>query len=366
MTVATVAPETAIARQHDIKANRLMMRVWLGIVLLAIFTLVLVGGATRLTDSGLSITEWKPIHGVIPPLSEVEWQEELELYRQIPEYQLINKGMSLEDFKVIYWWEWAHRFLARLVGVLFAVPLVVFLAAGRIEPRLRWPLAGLLVLGGLQGAVGWWMVASGLVDRVDVSQYRLATHLTLASAIFAAIIWVMRGLAPHSADPVPSHGFRQAAGVLTGLVVVQIYLGGLVAGLDAGHASSTWPLMNGALVPSGLLDIDPAWRNLFENELTVQFVHRLGGYLLFALTLWHMVSALRLAPQTTHSRRAVLLFALMCVQAMIGIVTIVTAVPLGWALAHQGWAFVVLGFATAHWRAMHGEYHHETVVEIRS
>jgi cytochrome c oxidase assembly protein subunit 15 len=192
-----------LAEQRRIRDNRAVQRVWLAIVLVAILALVLVGGATRLTDSGLSITEWKPIHGVIPPLSEAEWQEELELYRQIPEYQLINKGMSLDEFKVIYWWEWAHRFLARGVGVLFGVPLLFFLATGRVEKRLRWPLFGLLVLGGLQGAVGWWMVASGLVDRVDVSQYRLATHLTLACLIFAAIVWVMRGLAPHSSDPVP-------------------------------------------------------------------------------------------------------------------------------------------------------------------
>ncbi|MDP3524708.1 MAG: COX15/CtaA family protein, partial [Hoeflea sp.] len=329
-------------------------------------SLILVGGATRLTDSGLSITEWKPIHGVIPPLSEAEWQEELELYRQIPQYQLINKGMSLDEFKTIYWWEWAHRVLARGVGVLFGVPFLFFLATGRIEKRLRWPLFGLLVLGGLQGALGWWMVASGLVDRVDVSQYRLAAHLSLACLIFAAIVWVMRGLAPHSSDPVPSVGLRRGAGVLTGLVLVQIYLGGLVAGLNAGLASSTWPLMNGALVPPGLLELMPAWRNFFENELTVQFVHRMGGYLIFVLALWHMVAAIQQASGSTHCRRAIVLFGLVTVQALIGIVTILTEVPFGWALVHQGWAVVVLGFATAHWRGFYGAYPLETAVEVRT
>ena len=378
MTASTTAPlvevQTAqspdagkvIAEQQRIRHNRAVQRIWLAIVLVAIFALVLVGGATRLTDSGLSITEWKPVHGVIPPMSESEWQEELELYRQIPEYQLINKGMSLDEFKTIYWWEWAHRLLARGVGVLFGVPFLFFLATGRVEKRLRWPLFGLLVLGGLQGAVGWWMVASGLVDRVDVSQYRLATHLTLACLIFAAIVWVMRGLAPHSADPVPSDGLKRGAGALVGLVLVQIYLGGLVAGLDAGLASSTWPLMNGALVPAGLMEISPAWRNFFENELTVQFVHRMGGYLLFALALWHMVASIRHGRGSTHCRRAVVLFGMVFVQALIGIVVIVTQVPVGWALAHQGWAVVVLGFAVAHWRGFHGAYPTETKIHIRS
>jgi cytochrome c oxidase assembly protein subunit 15 len=355
-----------IAEQQRIRHNRAVQRIWLAIVLVAIFALVLVGGATRLTDSGLSITEWKPVHGVIPPLSEAEWQQELELYRQIPEYQLINKGMSLDEFKTIYWWEWAHRLLARGVGVLFGVPFLFFLATGRVEKRLRWPLFGLLVLGGLQGAVGWWMVASGLVDRVDVSQYRLATHLTLACLIFAAIVWVMRGLAPHSADPVPSDGLKRGAGWLAGLVLVQIYLGGLVAGLDAGLASSTWPLMNGAIVPEGLLEISPAWRNFFENELTVQFVHRMGGYLLFALALWHMLASIKRGAGSTHCRRSIVLFGMITIQALIGIVVILTQVPVSWALMHQGWAVLVLGFAVAHWRGFHGAYPMETKIRLRS
>jgi cytochrome c oxidase assembly protein subunit 15 len=378
MTASTTAPlvevQTAqspdagkvIAKQQRIRHNRSVQRIWLAIVLVAIFALVLVGGATRLTDSGLSITEWKPVHGVIPPMSEAEWQEELELYRQIPEYQLINKGMSLDEFKTIYWWEWAHRLLARGVGVLFGVPFLFFLATGRVEKRLRWPLFGLLVLGGLQGAVGWWMVASGLVDRVDVSQYRLATHLTLACLIFAAIVWVMRGLAPHSADPVPSDGLKRGAGWLAGLVLVQIYLGGLVAGLDAGLASSTWPLMNGAIVPEGLLEISPAWRNFFENELTVQFVHRMGGYLLFALALWHMLASIKRGAGSTHCRRSIVLFGMITIQALIGIVVILTQVPVSWALMHQGWAVLVLGFAVAHWRGFHGAYPMETKIRLRS
>ena len=347
---------TQAASSRDLAANRVAIRVWLAIVSLAIFALVIVGGATRLTDSGLSITEWKPIHGVIPPLSEAQWEEELELYRQIPEYQQINKGMSLSEFKYIYWWEWAHRLLARGVGVLFAVPLVFFWLSGRIEPHLKLPLLGILALGGLQGFIGWWMVTSGLVDRVDVSQYRLATHLTLACVILAAIVWVSRGLAPHSSDPAPSAGSAGAAGLITIMVLVQIYLGGLVAGLDAGLAYNTWPLMDGAVVPSNLFTMSPVVANFFENAKTVQFTHRFFGYALWLAVLIQMIASLARAPDTTHARRTVVLFALVTVQAAIGIVTLLQQVPVSWALVHQGAALIVLAFAVAHWRAFRGSY----------
>lgn len=344
------------ASSHDLAANRIAIRVWLAIVSLAIFALVIVGGATRLTDSGLSITQWEPIHGVIPPLSEAQWEEELELYRQIPEYQQINKGMSLSEFKYIYWWEWAHRLLARGVGVLFAVPLAFFWLSGRIEPHLKLPLLGILALGGLQGFIGWWMVTSGLVDRVDVSQYRLATHLTLACVILAAIVWVSRGLAPHSTDPAPSAGSAGAAGLITIMVLVQIYLGGLVAGLDAGLAYNTWPLMDGAVVPSNLFTMSPVAANFFENAKTVQFTHRFFGYVLWLAVLIHMIASLARARDTTHARRTVVLFALVTVQAAIGIVTLLEQVPVSWALIHQGTALIVLAFAVAHWRAFRGAY----------
>ena len=339
-----------------IEANRRLMRIWLGVVMLAIFALVIVGGATRLTESGLSITQWKPIHGTIPPLSAEEWQEEFNLYRQIPQYRELNKGMSLSEFKTIFWWEWAHRFLARSVGVLFALPLIFFWATGRIERRLRWPLVGLFALGGLQGFVGWWMVASGLTERVDVSQYRLAVHLTLACIIFAAIMWVARGLAPHSDDAPPTPRAHLAAGGLVLLVVFQIYLGALVAGLNAGLAFNTWPLIDGAFIPDGLFVMEPAWLNFFESAKTVQFSHRMTAYLLWLAVLVHMVVALRSGAGTTHANRAVVLFGLVTIQALIGIVTLVMVVPLGWALLHQAFAVVVLGFAVAHWRGFYGAY----------
>ncbi len=364
ITATNAAPDAVFARRERDDRNRFMIRVWLGVVLVAIFALVLVGGATRLTDSGLSITQWKPIHGVIPPLSVEEWQEELELYRQIPEYQQINKGMSLDEFKRIYWWEWAHRFLARSVGVLFAVPFVFFLVTGRVEKRLRWPLFGLFLLGGLQGAVGWWMVASGLVDRVDVSQYRLATHLTLACIIFAAILWVHRGLAPHSQTEAPA-GLRRFAGILVLMALVQIYLGGLVAGLDAGLSYNTWPLMDGAFIPGDVFAIEPLWRNFFENPKLVQLDHRLFAYAVWIAALAHMVYALLRAPDTTHARRSVILFGLVSLQALIGIATLLFHVPFDIALTHQGGALVVLAFAVAHYRGFYGEYPRETEIAVR-
>ncbi len=337
------------------KTNRRLVRYWLYVVLVTLVGLVLVGGATRLTDSGLSITEWKPIHGVIPPHSDADWQEEFQKYQQIPEFQQLKSDMTLEGFKRIFWWEWAHRFLARGVGFVFALPLLFFVATGRVERRLAPKLVGLLVLGGLQGAVGWWMVASGLVDRVDVSQYRLATHLTLACLIFAATMVVARGLAPHSEPPADADTQR-FAGILVLLVLLQIFLGGLVAGLDAGLSYNTWPLMDGAIIPGDLFVIDPAWRNLFENPKTVQFIHRLGAYVVMLAVLWHCVATQRRHPGTTHARRALVLLLLVVCQAAIGISALLMHMPIDIALTHQAVALVVLGFAAAHWRGTKGAY----------
>lgn len=343
--------------------NRTPLRLWLYAVLVVLFALVVVGGATRLTNSGLSITEWKPIHGVVPPLNNAEWQEEFAKYRQIPQYEQLNQGMTIEGFKTIFWWEWAHRVLARGVGFVFAVPLVFFLWSGRIERGLGVKLGGILALGALQGAIGWWMVSSGLAGRTDVSQYRLATHLTLAATIFAATMIVARGLAPHSEAPADRVTTR-FAGILVLMVLFQIYLGGLVAGLDGGLSYNTWPLMDGRIIPGDLLVVEPVWRNFFENPKTVQFIHRLGAYAVLAAALWHMIATRRLQPGTTHARRALILLLLVISQAMIGISTLVMQVPLHWALLHQAFALVVLGFAAAHWRGTKGAYPVE--VDVRA
>ena len=363
MAVVTAAAAHAV-RDRDLH-NRALVRGWLYFVVLVLFALVLVGGATRLTESGLSITEWQPIHGVIPPLNDTEWQEEFLRYQQIPQYAELNKGMSIEAFKSIFWWEWAHRILARSVGLVFALPLVFFWATRRIERGLGPKLVGILVLGGLQGAIGWWMVASGLVDRVSVSQYRLATHLTLAALIFTATMVVARGLAPHS-EPAADRSTQRLAGVIVLLALIQIYLGGLVAGLDAGLSYNTWPLMDGKVIPSDLLLLEPAWRNFFENPKTVQFVHRLGAYTVFVVALWHMIATWRRQPGTTHARRAALLFVLVLVQASIGIGTLLMQVPLHMALTHQGFALIVLGFAAAHWRGTKGAYPLPSRIGVRS
>ena len=361
---ATAAAAPIAAKDRDLR-NRAAVRWWLYAVLAVLFSLVIVGGATRMTESGLSITEWNPIHGAIPPLNDAEWQEEFQKYQQIPQYTEMNKGMTLDAFKSIFWMEWAHRLLARGVGFIFALPLLYFAVTRRIERGLAPKLVGILLLGGLQGAVGWWMVASGLVNRVDVSQYRLATHLTLAAFIFTATMVVARGLAPHS-QPAADRSTQRLAGILVILVLIQLYLGGLVAGLHAGLSYNTWPLMDGKVIPGDLFILEPAWRNLFENPKTVQFIHRVGAYVVFVVALWQMIATFRRQPGTTHARRAVILFLLVALQASLGIGTLVMHVPMDMALTHQAFALVVLGFATAHWRGTKGAYPLPNEIALRT
>jgi cytochrome c oxidase assembly protein subunit 15 len=306
---------------------------------------VLVGGATRLTDSGLSITEWQPLLGAIPPLDQQAWQEAFTKYREIPEYRIINAGMTLEEFKYIYWWEWVHRFLGRFIGVAFLVPFLGFALSRSIEPGLHGRLLTLFVLGGAQGALGWYMVKSGLVDRVDVSQYRLAAHLSLAVAIFAAALWIAWGIGRSRIPP-----WRRPAGLfaamLVALVFVQIAAGGFVAGLDAGQGYNTWPLIDGALIPSGLDAISPGWRNLFENALTVQFIHRGIAYLLLVLALANLF-VLRRAGVEQRRSAALLLLAVLA-QLALGVWTLLAQVPLPLGLAHQAGALLVLAAALWH------------------
>jgi cytochrome c oxidase assembly protein subunit 15 len=343
--MTTLAAETTLAAMRDPQRDRRLVRWWLYLVALMIIGIVVVGGTTRLTHSGLSITEWQPVHGVIPPLNDDQWQEEFAKYRQIPEFQL-RTDMTLADFKGIFWWEWAHRLIGRLIGAVVLLPLIFLWVTGRIEAVLKPRLVAILLLIGLQGAVGWWMVASGLSVRTDVSQYRLATHLTLACLILAYVLWTARGIAP--AYTPGSAATRFGAGLIVAIALVQIFLGGLVAGLDAGLTFNTWPLMDGALVPSGLFAGDPWWRNLFENVATVQFDHRIGGYTLFAVALVYALFASR-TPQASGAQRLAFLVLL---QAGLGIATLVNMVPLPLALLHQLGAVIVLSTAVMHFRAM--------------
>ena len=326
------------------------LRVWLGLVALLIVAMILVGGATRLTDSGLSITEWKPVTGVIPPLTESAWQEAFDAYQKIPEYLELKRGMSLEAFKTIYWWEWGHRFLGRLIGVAFLLPFLVFWIAGYIPRALLPRLAGLFVLGGLQGAVGWYMVKSGLVTRVDVSQYRLAAHLGIAVAILGYTLWLIFDLGRERADVTQSGSRASAwiAGTVLALIYLQILAGGLVAGLDAGFGYNTWPLINGAFVPSGLGEAQPWVLNLFENPLTVQFDHRMLGYSVVLATILQAgwLALRRAAPELVTS--AFILMCLALLQATLGVWTLLLAVPIGLGLAHQAGAILLFAAALHH------------------
>jgi len=323
------------------------VRLWLLVAAAMIFLTLIVGGATRLTESGLSITEWKPVTGVLPPMSEAAWHAEFDGYKRIPQYRELNQGMSLDQFKVIYWWEWAHRLLARTVGIVFLLPFLYFLWRGMIPKHLKWRLWGIFAGGAALGAVGWWMVSSGLAgtDRVSVSQYRLAFHLTLACVIFAAILWTAQQLRPKPPRAAPPR-LRRAASAIMVLVLIQIYLGALVAGSGAGLAYNTWPLIDGAFIPqaASLLHMTPAWRNLFENILTVQFDHRMLAYAIFLLAVLHAIDAWRAGRAAGAATVAVLV----TLQAGLGIVTLLHQVALPLALAHQALAVVVLTAAIVH------------------
>jgi cytochrome c oxidase assembly protein subunit 15 len=329
--------------------RRHAIRVWLLAVAAMIFAMVLVGGATRLTESGLSITEWQPVTGAIPPLSQAAWQAEFEKYKTIPQYQQMNRGMSLAEFKTIFWWEWTHRLLGRLIGVVFLLPFLWFLLRGWIDPGLRGRLGAIFGLGALQGAVGWWMVASGLAGRTEVSQYRLAFHLTLACVIYVAILWTAERLAARTA-PAVAPRLRYGAVALMVLVLFQIYLGALTAGLRAGLTYNTWPLIDGAFVPSGahLFFDQPLWRNFFENALTVQFEHRMMAYTVLVVALLHAVDALRMKRRGAATTGAVVLALAVILQATLGVLTLLHQVPIGLGLAHQGMALAVLTIATVH------------------
>jgi cytochrome c oxidase assembly protein subunit 15 len=342
----TAVAETPPIVARDRWRDRRAVRLWLNVVAVMIVAMVVVGGATRLTGSGLSITEWRPVHGVVPPLNQSQWQEEFDRYRQIPQYTIVNPGMTLSEFQAIFWWEWAHRLLGRLIGVVVLAPLAFFWLTGKLEQRLKPRMVAIFLLGGLQGAVGWWMVASGLAERVSVSQYRLTIHLTLACAILGYVVWVERSIAPPSRAP--ERLLRLTAGVVVALVFVQIALGGLVAGLDAGLTFNTWPLMDGRLIPSGLFLLDPWWANFGENHMTVQFVHRVGAYLVFAAALAHGL----LARRSAHATGAWALVALVTLQAAVGVATLVLVVPIPLALFHQFGAVVVLWAAVTHLRGM--------------
>lgn len=330
-------------------AHRRAVRLWLLAVAALMVVTVVVGGATRLTESGLSIVEWRPVTGVLPPLDAASWQAEFDKYKAIPQYRERNAGMSLDAFKTIYWWEWTHRMLARLVGAAFLLPLLFFLWRGALDPPLRTRLWVIFGFGAALGAVGWWMVASGLAEGVRVSQYRLAFHLTLACAIFAAILWTAQGLLPRAPVAAPAR-IRAGALTLLALVLLQIYLGALVSGLRAGLIYNTWPLIDGALVPDGarLFFEVPLWRNFFENTLTVQFDHRIVAYALWLVAMLHAADVARTLRGGAALTGALALASAVTLQAALGIAAVLHQAPLSLALLHQAGTILVLAIAVVH------------------
>jgi len=345
---AAAVPISAMTNAPPVLLHRRAIRVWLIAVAALVFAMVLVGGATRLTGSGLSIVEWRPVTGTLPPLSQADWQAEFDKYKTIPQYREQNRSMSLDEFKTIYWWEWTHRLLGRVIGAAFLLPFLWFLWRGWIEPGLRGRLWTIFGLGAVQGAVGWWMVASGLSERLSVAHERLAFHLTLACVIYAAILWTAQRLtAP--APEVPRRLWLSALALLA-LVLVQIWFGALVAGLRGGLIYNTWPLIDGALIPAGdrLLFLQPLWLNVFDNVLTVQFIHRMIAYLLFAAAILHATDTARLHRSGAARTGALMLAAAVTLQAAIGILTLLHQAPLSLALLHQGMAVLVLTVAVLH------------------
>lgn len=322
-------------------------RAWLMVLIVLVLIMVTVGGATRLTGSGLSITEWKPVLGAIPPLSESDWLKEFELYRKSPQYELLNSGMSLGEFKFIYWWEWGHRQLGRFIGLVMLGGFLAFWITRAIRGWLAAMTFGLGLLLGLQGAIGWIMVASGLKPgMIAVAPVKLTLHLTFACLFLIGLVAMAGRAGAFGAKRVATPGLRRAAWGLALAVLVQIALGGLVAGSRAGFTYNTWPLMDGAFIPAPakLFVVKPFWENFVDNATLVQFNHRFGAYLLLALALWHAIAACG----TAVARRAWHLFALVAAQGLLGIVTLLLVVPLWAGLAHQALAMLVLAYAVMH------------------
>lgn len=317
---------------------------WLLVCCALVFAMVAVGGVTRLTHSGLSIVEWQPIVGTLPPLSEAQWLDTFAKYQLTPEYQKVNHGMSLAEFQAIFWWEYFHRLLGRMIGVVFLLPLLWFWWRGQIDRPLALKLTGIFVLGGLQGAMGWYMVKSGLVDDPRVSQYRLTAHLSIAFAIYAMMLWTALGLlfpGARTADGAQSR-LRRFSWIVTATIAYMVITGGFVAGTHAGLAYNTFPLMNGHLVPPEIFLLEPWYLNFFNNMATVQFDHRLGAWLLVLLVPWFWLQARHVALDSRARMAIWLLAGMLALQIALGISTLLLVVPLTLAAMHQAGAVLLL------------------------
>lgn len=345
-------PENARPSEEVAVRRRTVIAAWLYVLSLMVFAMVVIGGLTRLTGSGLSMVEWQPVTGWLPPMDEATWAAVFEKYKAYPEYRKINAAMTLLEFKDIFWLEYLHRLWGRIIGVAFLLPFVAFLLMGWVNWRLGLRLFGLFVLGGLQGVLGWYMVKSGLVDRPDVSQYRLAAHLCLALVIIAALLWTARGLNTayrarwELLDPDGVAGLRRAAALLLIIVFCTAFSGALVAGLDAGLAYNTFPLMDGEWVPEGLFTMMPLYLNFFENITTVQFDHRVLALVtaLSVAAFWIASRRYDMPPSTVTAVNCLL--AAVIGQVSLGVITLLEVVPLSYAAAHQAGGAVLLICAT--------------------
>jgi cytochrome c oxidase assembly protein subunit 15 len=322
-------------------ADHCAVAIWLLVCAAMIFAMVVLGGITRLTESGLSITEWNPVTGILPPLSDAAWQAEFDRYREIPQFRAIHSWMTVADFKGIFFWEWLHRLWGRLIGFVFAIPFVWFVWRGRIASALKPRLFGLLVLGGLQGLLGWVMVQSGLSDRIEVSQYRLVAHLALAVVIYAAILWTALDLLWPGSAPERAAGLRRSAAAIAVLVFVTLCAGGFVAGTRAGYIDNTFPLMDGSFVPPDYLTLAPWWRNAFENVTAVQFDHRILAETTGTaiLILWLVARRFELPRRPRLALDALL--AAVVLQIGLGITTLLLVVPVDLGVAHQAGALLL-------------------------
>ncbi|MCH7879625.1 MAG: COX15/CtaA family protein [candidate division Zixibacteria bacterium] len=323
--------------------NHRTLIIWLSIVLVTIAAMVTVGGVTRLTHSGLSMVEWKPLLGTLPPITHDDWSEKFDMYKRFPEYQKLNSSMTLSEFKSIFWWEYTHRLLGRLIGVIFLVPWLYFWIKKKVPAGYNRKFAFLFVLGGLQGLLGWYLVTSGLVDNPFVSHYRLAAHLALAFFLFGATLWIILLLRGVEQTRLQAPGLKALSWLALGLISLQIIYGAFTAGLKAGFVLNTFPLMNGQLIPTDLIFNGPFWRSAVEDVFTVQFIHRALGWLvvLGILSLWFYARRFRL---TTDQRLGIHCLAIAVVlQFILGVLTLIYAVPLTLAAAHQAGALALFG-----------------------
>lgn len=332
-----------------------LIRYWLYSVICLCLLIVMVGGATRLTGSGLSITQWQPINGIIPPLNHVSWEAEFTKYKQIAQFQQLNATINLAEFKNLYWWEWSHRLLARIIGVLALLPLFVcgiyFVKGKRRVPYLPYFFI-LPILVAIQGIIGWWMVYSGLNGSTltSVSQYRLAIHMVCASSIIMFTTYLVGNFIDYKEKAAPKI-IQKIATIFSFFILMQLYFGALVAGSHAGFSYNTWPLLDNQIIPTNLWLLKPWWHNLFENILTIQFIHRSFAYIIFLLALFNVILCLKLTKNSAHFVRSIILFVMICSQILFGILTLIWRVPIAMGLLHQFFALLLLVFSVLNWRA---------------